>query len=378
MGDIMKDKRISELAYKLLTYSCNLQKGEKVYISAKGLESLDLVKELVKQTIDLGGVPFFYYEDHSIMRNLLMNVSEEQMKAFTAIHKPIMEAVDCFIGIRAPDNMFDLSDIPADKMDLYSKIYVDDVHMNVRLSKKWVILNYPTNSTAQLAKMSKDAYEDLFFKVCCLDYSKMDKAMDNLKVLMEKTDKVRIVSPANKTDLTFSIKGLPAIKCSGERNIPDGEIYTAPVRASINGTILFNTETMEEGKYFKNIFITFENGKAVKAECENDTAGLNEILDKDEGARFVGEFSFGVNPFITKPLCDILFDEKITGSIHMALGAAYDDCNNGNKSVNHWDMIHIQTPDFGGGEIYFDDVLIRKDGLFVLPELECLNPKSLM
>jgi len=192
-----------------------------------------------------------------------------------------------------------------------------------------------------------------------------------LKALMERTDRVRITAP--DTDLSFSIKGLDAIPCTGQMNIPDGECFTAPVRESINGHIHFNSATIYRGTPFDDIRLTFEKGRVVAFESSNN-AVLEAILDSDEGARYVGEFALGFHPFIAEPMRDILFDEKIRGSLHMALGQAYDEADNGNRSSVHWDLVLRQEQ---GGEIFFDDVLIRKDGVFVLPELAGLNPEAL-
>ena len=203
----------------------------------------------------------------------------------------------------------------------------------------------------------------------------MSKAMDKLVDLMNKTDKVRLVS--KDTDISFSIKDIPAIKCAGEMNIPDGEVYTAPVKDSVNGVITYNTPSLHSGFTYENIQLTFKDGKIIKATA-NNTEKINEVFDIDEGARFVGEFAIGVNPYILEPMKDTLFDEKITGSIHFTPGACYEDAPNGNDSALHWDLVLIQRPEYGGGEIYFDDVLIRKDGIFVLDELKCLNPENLI
>ena len=202
----------------------------------------------------------------------------------------------------------------------------------------------------------------------------MSRAMDALKALMEKTDKVRIIG--KNTDLTFSINGMKAIKCDGERNIPDGEIYTAPIKNSVNGIITYNTPALYQGFTFENISFTFKDGRIIKSSSNNDEL-LTNILNTDDGARYIGEFSFGINPYITKPMLDTLFDEKIAGSIHLTPGMAYDEADNGNRSAIHWDLVYIQTEEYGGGEIYFDDVLIRKNGRFVLPELDCCNPEHL-
>jgi aminopeptidase len=239
---------------------------------------------------------------------------------------------------------------------------------------KWVVLRWPNNSMAQLANSSLEAFEDFYFDVCNIDYSNMSKAMDSIIELMDKTDKVRIKGPG--TDLTFSIKGMPTIKASGERNIPDGEVFTAPVRDSVEGELSFNAPAVYQGITYENIYFRFEKGKIVEAKA-NFTDKINEVLDTDEGARYLGEFAMGLNPYITKAMKDPLFDEKIMGSIHITPGKCYEETPNGNKSSIHWDLVLIQTPEHGGGEIYFDGKLIRKDGRFVLEELQCLNPENL-
>ena len=267
----------------------------------------------------------------------------------------------------------ELSDVPSEKMNLYNRIMnpVTDVRVNCT---KWVVLRFPNNAMAQLAGMSKEAFEDFYYNVCTLDYSKMDKAMDALQALMERTDKVHLVAPG--TDLTFSIKDIPAIKCAGTCNIPDGEVYTAPVRESMNGVIAYNTPSLEDGFTYENIVFEIKDGKIIKATA-NDNERINAMLDTDEGARYFGEFAIGVNPYVLQPMKDILFDEKICGSFHLTPGMCYDDAPNGNKSAVHWDLVQIQRPEYGGGEIWFDDVLIRKDGLFVIDELLPLNPENL-
>ncbi len=228
---------------------------------------------------------------------------------------------------------------------------------------------------AQAANKPTDVFEDFYFNVCCLDYAKMDKAMDPLAELMNRTDQVRIQGPG--TDLTFSIKGIGSQKCAGKLNIPDGEVFSCPVRDSVNGTLAYTAETVYRGTIFSDITFTFRDGKIIEA-TSSDTVKLNEILDSDEGARYIGEFAIGVNPYITAPMKDPLFDEKICGSFHFTPGQAYEETDNGNRSQVHWDIVCIQTPEYGGGEIYFDDQLIRKDGRFVLKELDPLNPENLI
>ncbi len=370
----MVDSRITVLAQNLIRYSCELQRGEKVLIENTGFES-PLVKELIKETYRVGGLPFVSLKDSSIERAWLLGAGEEQVKMRAHFEAVRMNEMEAYIGIRSGGNSSELADVPSEKMDLYNKYFFKVVHENIRVAKtKWVVLRYPSPSMAQQAVTSTEAFEDYYFNVCNLDYAKMSRAMGPLVELMERTDRVKITG--RNTALTFSIKGLPAIKCSGERNIPDGEVYSAPVKDSVNGYITYNTPSQYQGFVYEQIRLEFKNGQIVKATA-NDPERLNKVLDTDEGARYIGEFALGVNPYITKPMKDTLFDEKIAGSFHFTPGSAYDECFNNNKSAIHWDLVCIQTPEYGGGEIYFDDALVRKDGRFVVKELEGLNPENL-
>jgi len=368
------DRRIEELAHNLVTFSTNVQKGEKVLINASGIEDTrDLVKALIKEVYRAGGFPYLKLSDSSINREILMGVSKEQLEFQNDYELYQMKGMDAYIGIGCTDNASELSDVPSDNISLQSSVLRPVLRERVDNSK-WVILRYPNGSMAQSAKMSKEAFEDYFFDVCCLDYSKMAEAVKPLKDLMERTDKVQIKGPG--TDLTFSIKGMNAIPCCGNMNIPDGEIYTAPIKDSVNGTISYNTKSDHLGFIYENIKLTFKDGKIIEA-TSNNNERINKVFDMDEGARFVGEFAIGINPYINQPMLDTLFDEKISGSIHFTPGCCYEDADNGNKSSLHWDLILIQTEEKGGGEIYFDDVLIRKNGIFVLDELKGLNPENL-
>lgn len=369
------DERIKKLARNLIQYSCEVKKGDKVYIHYIGGSTRDLARALIKETYAAGGVPFVHFTDPVVQREMLLHCSEEQLKLMAEKDAKEMSMMDCYVGVRGTDNVSELADVPADKMELFDVLYQNEVHGKIRVPKtRWVILRYPNSAMAQLNNTSVEAFEDYFFDVCTMDYSKMDAAMKPLVDLMNRTDKVRLVSPG--TDLTFSIKDIPAIPCAGKLNIPDGEVFTAPVKHSVNGTITYNTPSLYQGYTYENVCLTFKDGKIVNATA-NNTEKINKVFDTDEGARFVGEFAIGVNPYVTKPMKDILFDEKISGSIHFTPGKCYDEAPNGNHSAIHWDLVLIMTPEFGGGEIYFDDVLVRKDGLFVLPELEVLNPQNL-
>lgn len=370
----MRDSRIDALARNLISYSTALKPGEKVLIEAMGLPH-PLVTALIREAYRAQAIPFVTIKDAQINRELLMGATEEQLKLMASYELNRMREMDAYIGIGAGNNTAELSDVPEAQLKKHAEHVVGPVHIQERVANtKWCVLRYPNHSMAQAANMSTAAFEDFYFNVCNLDYSKMDRAMDPLVALMERTKEVRIVGPG--TDLTFSIEGIGVVKCSGKRNIPDGEVYTAPVKDSVNGYITYNTPSLYQGFTFENVRFEFKDGKIVQATA-NDTERINRVLDTDPGARYIGEFALGVNPYILKPMKDILFDEKIMGSFHFTPGNAYDKADNGNRSAIHWDLVAIQRPEYGGGEIYFDGVLIRKDGLFVLPELEGLNPENL-
>lgn len=367
------DTRIEKLADVLVNYSTHIEKGDKVLILYEGYNTRNLVKAIIKDIYEAGGIPFVKERDSEILRALLMNASEDQLQAEADLDMLQMRDMQAYIAIRGADNISELSDVPHEKQDMYFRITQPVLEQRVN-NTKWVVLRYPNNAMAQLAGMSLESFEDFYFQVCTLDYAKMSKAMDSLVDYMNKTDKVHIEGPG--TDLTFSIKNIPAIKCPGDLNIPDGEVYTAPVRESMNGVISYDTPSLYQGFTFENVRFEIKNGHIDKA-TSNDDERINQILDTDEGARYFGEFSFGVNPYILQPMKDILFDEKICGSFHLTPGMCYEDAPNGNKSAIHWDLVNIQRPDYGGGSIWLDDVLVRKDGRFVVPELECLNPENL-
>lgn len=370
----MRDPRIQTLAENLINYSCELQPGEKVLIECTGVET-DLVTALIEAAYQAGGLPFVKLNNAEVNRSLLMQAEAEQLALAAKYDAGLMQEMDAYIGFRSDKNSSELSDVPPEKQQLYQMHYSQPVHGKIRVPHtKWVVLRYPSPAMAQMAEMSTAAFEDFYFRVCNLDYAKLSKAMDALVDLMDRTDQVRIVGPG--TDLTFSIKGIPTIKCDGRLNIPDGEVFTAPVRDSVNGMLTYNTPALYQGTTFTNVRFEFENGKIVKATADNHVERLNSILDTDEGARYIGEFAIGVNPFILKPMKDTLFDEKIAGSFHFTPGSCYDEAPNGNDSSVHWDLVNIQRADFGGGEMHFDGVLIRKDGLFVLDELKDLNPDA--
>lgn len=368
----MHDSRYDQLAKVLVRHSTKLAKGERALI-----ELFDVPDEmglaLIRAVRAAGATPFLQIQKARIAREMALGATDDQLDTVSAIELARMKKMHAYIAVRGSNNITELSDVPEEKMRLVAGKM--RAVMDWRINKtKWVVLRWPSPAMAQQAQMSTEAFEDYYFKVCTLDYGRMAPGMKALKELMDKTDRVHLKGPG--TDLLFSIKGIGSVVCGGDRNIPDGEVFSCPVKDSVEGHVTFNAPTIYQGTAFDNIRLEFEKGRIVNA-TGNNTTKLNEILDSDAGARYIGEFSLGFNPHILHPMRDILFDEKIAGSFHFTPGQAYEVGGNGNKSRIHWDMVNIQRADYGGGEVWFDGKLIRKDGIFVLPALKKLNPEYL-
>ena len=368
----MTDPRYPKLARLLVNYSTALKKGERILLDMIDVPDAFTV-EMIRAVRAAGATPFVETRHTRVGRELLLGTNEKHAAEVRDLEMFRMKKMAAYVAVRGSANATENADVPGGLMQMYSKVIrpVLDYRVN---KTRWCVLRWPTPSMAQAAGMSTEAFENLYFDVCTMDYAKMAKAMIPLEKLMKRTDRVQIKGPG--TDLTFSIKSIGAKKCEGTRNIPDGEVFSCPTKSSANGVIQFNTPTLYSGSKFENVRLELKDGKVVKATA-NNAKRLNEILDTDAGARFIGEFAIGFNPYIQNPMCDILFDEKIAGSLHFTPGQAYEDCGNGNKSAVHWDMVLIQRPEWGGGEIWFDGKLIRKDGLFVPKELKPLNPANL-
>jgi aminopeptidase len=371
----MTDERITQLAKVLLGHSLELQPGDIFQIIASPLAK-PLVEALYIRSRELGLFPVVIWLDDTIRRleYELLEPDDADAANFLARRSQWEMArvadIKASLTIRAMDNDQDLRDIDTSRLQMVSRAS-EAVSTTIINQRQWVLFYWPTAAQAQKAGLSTAAYEDFVFKVSLVDYPQLYAAEQALARRMEQADQVRIVAPG--TDITFSIKGMPAVCCYGRRNVPDGEVYTAPVRDSVNGTITYNVPTTFWGKSFRQVSLTFAAGRIIAARCDGDEAALNQIFDTDEGARYIGEFSFGVNPMIREPIGSTLFDEKIAGSIHLTPGNAYARADNGNTSAIHWDLIQIQRPEHGGGEIWLDGELIRKDGLFVPASLQGLN-----
>ena len=364
----MQDERFDKLAKLLVEYSIRLKRNETVLIEAFDIPD-EMTTALIRAARNAGGVPFAQVYHARVNRALALEASDRQLNIMASHELARMKKMNAYIAMRGSHNITELADVPPETMQLIGKKMRAVQDQRVKRTK-WVVLRWPTPSMAQLAGMSTEAFEDFFFDVCTLDYRKLQPGMKALKRLMEQTDRVHIKGPG--TDLNFSIKGIPAVICGGDRNIPDGEVFTAPVKDSVEGQLTFNAPSIYQGTAFDGIQLHFKRGKIVEA-SSNETKKLNKILDSDAGARYIGEFSLGFNPRVFQPMRDILFDEKIAGSFHFTPGQAYEEADNGNRSQVHWDMVSIQRPDYGGGEIYFDGKLIRKNGEFLPKQLRSLN-----
>jgi len=366
--------KIKRLANKIVGYSCEIKKKQNVLIQMTGDSSKPLVVALIGEINRIGASVTIINKEPEITAEIIKGITIESAKAMARRDLAVIDAADVCIMIKSIEDESLMADISIENKSIYAKHYTKFVDAKILETTRWVSLRYPNKTMAIKAGMDYSDFEDYYFKVCTIDYRRLSGAMGYLVELMKKTDKVRILGP--NTDIQFSIKDMPVHKCDGLINLPDGEVYTAPIRDSISGYINYNVNSIYQGVEFSNVFFEFENGKIVKAKCNgNDSMNaLEEILNMDEGARYIGEFALGVNPSITMPAKDILFDEKIAGSFHLTPGFAYKDAFNGNESSIHWDLVCIQTQDYGGGEIYFDDVLIRKKGLFLSEELKVLNP----
>jgi aminopeptidase len=371
----MPDPRWDQLADILINHSTRLAVGETLLVECFDVDDGTLPRLLVQKAARKGAFPLVDTKDTRILRELIKNGSESQMRLLGECELYRMERVHAYVALRGARNINEMADVPGDKMNLYNTLFMKPVHFECRIKNtRWCVLRLPNASMAQQAGMSTEAFENFYFDVCNLDYPRLARALEPLVERMEAAREVHITAP--DTDLRFSIEGIPVVPCAGEMNIPDGEVFTAPVRDSVEGHVRFNTPTIYQGTSFDGVRLEFERGKVVAAECSGgDVKKLRRILDTDEGASHVGEWSIGCNPRILNPMRDILFDEKIAGSFHLTPGNAYDEADNGNRSKIHWDLVQIQRPEFGGGSIAFDGVPIRVDGRFVPEELRALDPE---
>ncbi|MDF2520141.1 MAG: hypothetical protein K0R84_769 [Clostridia bacterium] len=353
----MKDVRVEKLASVLLNHSLKVKAGENLVIRAY-YNAKPLVDEVYKQGIKAGLNVFTHVLISEHTKFFMENATEKQFENVNKFLEAAYEQADAFVVIEAPDNVKHLSKVSSEKNMRHNKAASPLIKKIT--NKRWVMTNFPTHSFAQEADMSLEEYEDMLFDATLVDYKQMDREMDKVVEIFDKAETIRIVG--KDTDLTFSIKDRKGIKCSGANNIPDGEVFYAPVTNSANGHIYYEFPAIKYGIQVDGIRLEFKDGKVVKATADKNEEFLNKMLDSDEGARYLGEFGIGMNLGIQKFIKNILFDEKIGGTIHLAVGNAYEESGGDNRSVVHWDMIKELRVD---GEIYADGKLVQKNGSFI-------------
>lgn len=366
----MYTRNDQQLASQLLNHSTELQPGENIMLQLIGLNGIGLIRALAEQVRELGAHPFIKIEDAETNRLLLENGDEQFWTNQAETDQlPLMKQMDAFIGIRAAENIYENSSVPKQANDAYSKHFLQPVHFKQRVEHtRWVVLRYPSAAFAMNAKMPTDRFAEFYYNACLFDYEQLRQAMLPLEEQLRKTDMIHLKGEG--TDIEFSVKGQNWIPCFGKRNIPDGELFSSPIIDSVNGHITY-APSVYQGKPFEFVKLEVKDGVVTGFDSSNNAA-LEEILDTDEGARQFGEFSFGLNPVIEKPMYDILFDEKIYGSNHLTLGKDYAIAPNGNSSNIHWDLVCI------GADVFFDGKLVRKGRQFVKEELKGLNPEALL
>ena len=370
----MEDCNMKRLAELIVRYSVSLQPGESILIETwDGAD--DITKALIQAVYRAGGYPFVCREETSVRRMQLLGGTRESFRRWAEADLARMEKMDACVMVRKADNSCEYEDVPQEKMAQFNRAMIPVKEERMKRTK-WCVLRYPNAGMAQMCRMSTEHFREYYFQTCLVDYEWMTCCAQPLEELLRRTDWVKIIGPG--TYLTFSIKGqkggpsFPNDTGCGKLNLPDGECASFPVKETVNGEITYNTPTTYSGVTFPQIYFRFEKGKIVEARGGNTHLDcvINQILDTDENARYIGEFSLGIHPLVTHAVGDALFDEKMWGTLHFTPGYA--------PSAIHWDIVLSQREEDGGGEIWFDDVLVRKVVRFLPEELQPLNPENMI
>lgn len=355
----MADDRIQKAAKIIVDYSTKVKKGEYVQIIAD-YAAKDIVLEVYKQVLLKGAYPLVHLSVPGMAYTYYKHATDEQLKHFPKLAMHEMKNTDAVIFIGASSNTKELANIDPKRIAVRQKT-TEALFKERSENTKWVIFYYPTGALAQGAGMSLEEFSDFVFGSVIVDYKKMSKSQEKLKKLIDKGKKIRIT--AKNTDVTFNITGRKGVKCDGRYNLPDGEVFTSPVENSAEGAIEFSYPALLQGKEVEGIKLEFKKGKVVKATAKKNQDFLRKVLETDKGSKFVGEVGIGVNYKINKFVKNILFDEKIGGTIHIALGKSYKEAGGKNESAIHWDIV---TSLKKGGKIYIDGKLVQKDGKFLI------------
>lgn len=347
--------KLRNLAGVIVNYSLGLKKGENLVLKGHGFDTYPLVKEIYREAVKVGAHVDVRFGTNELGRIFMEEASDEQMKHLTSLDKQVAKSYDAMVQIVGYENRYELTDVDGDK--LAARAVAMKPLGDILQETRWCLLYYPNAASAAVAQRSTEEWEDFVLDSCLLDWKKVEKLEERFIELLKKVSLVRVVG--EETDLSVRIKGQKWRACCGRRNLPDGEVFTGPVRDDVNGVIRYNTPSHYSGHDFGWVKLWLEKGKVVKEESDN-LAGLQEILATDKGARFFGEFAFGLNKNIKKPTKMILFDEKMEKSLHMALGKCYKECPNGNDSAIHWDLIFRFKE--AKAKIYFDGVEVFGGG----------------
>lgn len=371
----MVDSQWEQLTRTLIGHSLRLRGGESVLIEAFDLPDDRLLRHLVRGAARVGATPLVQSWTTPLLRDLIQGAGDDQVRRWAEADRRRMEGVEAYLSIRGACNPFEWAGLGPAALNRYNDLYLRPVHWDLRIpTKRWCLLKVPGPASAQAAGLSLDRFETLFWEAVVLDFPRLRAALDPLAARLRAATEVRVVAP--ETDLRFRLGGLPAVPCAGERNLPDGEVFTAPVVDSVEGTIRFNARTYYQGVAFDGIGLEFAGGRVTRADCRaGDVDRLRRILDADDGAARVGEWAIGCNPRLDVAVGDPIYDEKIAGSHHLALGFAYPEADNGNRSRIHWDLVQILTRKAGGGRIELDGEPLLVDGLFLDPAFQGLNPQ---
>lgn len=354
------DTRYNQLADILVNYSTRVQRGEKVLIYMIEPEAMPLVQEVYKETVKAGGLPEVYFNSTYFERALLKYGSDEQIRWVPEVDRWSIEWADVWIGLRAIRNPHELHDISAERLAAHSAVVGQLSGLRVD-STRWVICRVPTEAFAQKAEMSLDEATDFFFNATVRDWANESKQWERWKDAFQQAKQVRITG--RDTDLTFSTEGRLYKLAAGDKNIPDGEFFTAPVETSVEGKVYFEFPGLYLGRKIHGIRLEFREGRVVRATADDDVELLHKALDTDEGARFVGEFGVGVNYGIDRYVFETLFDEKMGGTIHLALGRAYKENGGVVESNLHWDIVKDLRRE---GAIWLDGRKVFERGKFLI------------
>lgn len=349
----------------LLNYSLNIKENEKVFIFSD-LNALNYCNLIASKIIERGAIPFILWNDFNLNRALILSKNENIYNELFEKYERIID--ECDAAIMLDNNIEDYENISSDDILFFKNKYYLKIFKKIMLFDRWTYLRYPQQELADLFGVSYDEMLKLLEQVTNFDYAKIEPKANMLKEVLDRTKKIRVINGYG-TDVSFTKENIPSSVCCGKWNLPDGEVYTAPEKYSMNGEIYFSYDTFFRGKTYSDIWVKVKDGKIIDSKCSLDD-DFKKLLNSDDGARYFGEFAIGLNPYINRNYNDNLFNEKMIKTVHFAIGEPHYNTDNGNKSIMHWDLIVNME---NGGKIYFDDKLVQENGIFIDEDLKELN-----